>query len=159
MVPGEQTMPTENEALVRGVIEVLFNQKRAHLIEAFYSPDCRGGSPDGPFDSCDAFRTHFEKYATAFPDFRLAINYMLLDGDRVAVHYTFLGAHAGQLAGYRSSGRTLKVPGMMISRIANRRIIEQHFLWDNLGPRRQLWLASLVERGKDNRDRAISSKR
>ena len=62
-------MPTENEALVRGVIELLFNQKRAHLIAAFYSPECRGGSPDGPFDSCDGFRAHFEKYATAFPDF------------------------------------------------------------------------------------------
>ena len=150
-------MPTENEALVRGVIEVLFNQKRAHLIDAFYSPECRGSSPDGPFDSCDGFRAHFEKYATAFPDFRLDINYMLLDGDRVAVHYTFLGTHAGQLAGYRPSGRTLKVPGMMISRIANRSIIEQYFLWDNLGPRRQLWLASLAEPGTDNQDRAINA--
>ena len=47
---------------------------------------------------------------------------------------------------------------MMISRIANRRIIEQYFLWDNLGPRRQLWLASLAERGMDNQDRAINAK-
>jgi steroid delta-isomerase-like uncharacterized protein len=150
-------MPTENEALVRGVIETLFNQKRAHLISAFYSSDCQGGSPDGPFDNCDGFRACFEKYATAFPDFRLEINSLLFDGDRVAVHYTFLGTHTGQLAGYPPSGRTLRVPGMMISRIAYRRIIEQYFFWDNLGPRRQLWLASLAEPGTDNQDRAINA--
>jgi steroid delta-isomerase-like uncharacterized protein len=151
-------MPTENEGLVRGVIEALFNQKRADLIRTFYSSNCQGGSPDGPFDGCDAFRAYFEKFATAFPDFRLEINYMMSDGDRVAVHYTFLGTQTGQLAGYPPSGRTLRVPGMMISRIANRKIVEQYFLWDNLGPRRQLWLASLAERGMGNQDRAIRAK-
>jgi steroid delta-isomerase-like uncharacterized protein len=151
-------MPTENEGFVRGVIEGLFNRKRVQLISTFYSPDCQGGSPDGPFDGCEAFRAYFEKFAAAFPDFRLEINYMLSDGDRVAVHYTFLGTQTGQLAGYPPSGRTLRVPGMMISRIANRKIVEQYFLWDNLGPRRQLWLASLAERGMGNQDRAIRAK-
>jgi steroid delta-isomerase-like uncharacterized protein len=151
-------MRTENEGLVRGVIEALFNQKRVDLISTFYSPDCQGGSPEGPFEGCDGFRAYFEKFRTAFPDFRFEINYMVCEGDRVAVHYTFLGTQTGQLAGYPPSGRTLRVPGMMISRIANRRIIEQYFLWDNLGPRRQLWLASLAERKMDNQDRAVSAK-
>jgi hypothetical protein len=43
-------MPTENEGWVRSVIEALFNQKRVDLMGTFYSPDCRGGSPEGPFE-------------------------------------------------------------------------------------------------------------
>jgi hypothetical protein len=40
----------------------------------------------------------------------------------------------------------MRIPGIIISRIENNRVVEQSFLWDNLGPRRQVWLASIAER-------------
>jgi predicted ester cyclase len=80
-------MRTENEGLVRGVIEALFNQKRVDLISTLYAPDCQGGSPEGPFDGCTGFRAYFEKFRAAFPDFRFEIDYTMCEGDRVAAHY------------------------------------------------------------------------
>jgi hypothetical protein len=40
----------ESEPLVRHLTEFVFNQKRIGLIDHSYSPDCQGGSPDGPFE-------------------------------------------------------------------------------------------------------------
>jgi len=139
-------MADQNEASVRALIEVLFNQKQAGLASAFYAPECEGSSPDGPIHGWNGFRSLFDKYLEAFPDFRLTVNYLLSVENKVVVHYTFQGTQTGSLAGYRATGKAVTVPGIMISRIANSRIVEQHWLWDNLAPRRQMWLTSMAGR-------------
>jgi predicted ester cyclase len=87
-----------------------------------------------------------KKYRVAFPDFRLHVNCMIAESDRIVVHYTFEGTHTGPLAGMAPTGMRMRIPGIMISRVENNRVIEQSFVWDNLGPRRQVWLASVAER-------------
>jgi steroid delta-isomerase-like uncharacterized protein len=136
----------ESELLVRRLIEFVFNQKRIGLIDHFYSPDCHGGSPDGPFEGRDQLRAAFQKYESAFPGFHIGITHIFADDQRVVVQYTFVGTHKGSLAGYPPTGHTLRVPGFMVLRISDFRLVEHDFLWDNLGPRRKLWLASVVER-------------
>ncbi|PWU01278.1 MAG: hypothetical protein C5B51_23140 [Terriglobia bacterium] len=139
-------MVAANKNLIHYVIQELFNQKRTELIGAFYSPDCEGYSPDGAFRGHSGFQQFFKNYAAAFPDFRLLVNYVVAEDDRVIVHYTFTGTQTGALAGFPPSGRRVQVPGMMVSRVKDGWITEQQFIWDNLGPRRQNWLAAVSER-------------
>jgi len=139
-------MPDDNKNLITCVINELFNRKRTDLIEAFYTAECEGYCPDGPFRGRDGFQEFFRNYAAAFPDSRLHVNCIVAEDDRVVVHYTFEGTHTGILAGFPPTGSTVRVPGIMISRIRDGWITEQYFVWDNLGPRRQRWLASVAER-------------
>jgi len=139
-------MRDENQALIRRVVELLFNRKLIGLIDDLYAPDCRSDSPEGLCVGQDALRALFEKYERAFPGFRIEIRDLLSSGDRIVLQYTFHGVHLGDLAGYPPTGRRLHVPGVLIARVANSRIVEQSLYWDSLGPVRQLWLASVVER-------------
>ena len=139
-------MSVENKSLIRFVIEEVFNSKRKDLVEAFYASDCEGYCPDGPFRGRAGFHRFFENYMAAFPDFQLHINYIVAEDDRVVVHYTFVGTNTASLAGFPPTGNTVRVPGVIVSRVENGWITEQSFVWDNLGPRRQSWLASIAER-------------
>lgn len=139
-------MPSANKDLLSCIIEEIFNANRTGLIPLLYAPECEGYSPDGPFLGTEGFRRALEKYRVAFPDFRLHMNCMIAEADRIVVHYTFVGTHTGPLAGTAPTGMRMRIPGIMISRVENDRVIEQSFVWDNLGPRRQVWLASVAER-------------
>jgi predicted ester cyclase len=135
-----------NKDLTNCIIEEVFNANRTGLIPLLYAPECEGYSPDGPFCGPEGFLRVLEKYRIAFPDFRLHVNCMIAEGDRIVVHYTFVGTHTGPLAGTAPTGIRMRIPGIMMSRIEGNRVIEQVFVWDNLGPRRQVWLASVAER-------------
>ena len=139
-------MSVENKSLMRFVIEEVFNCKRTDLIEAFYASDYQGYCPDGPFYGRQGVRGLFENYRAAFADFKIQINYILAEDDRVVVHYTFTGNNTGALSGFPPTGNSVRVPGVIVSRIENGWITEQSIVWDNLGPRRQSWLASIAER-------------
>jgi steroid delta-isomerase-like uncharacterized protein len=139
-------MSVENKSLIRFVIEEVFNCRRKDLVEAFYAPDCEGNCPDGPFCGREGIHRLLENYHAAFADFQLQINYILAEDDRVVVHYTFVGTNTGSRAGFPPTGNLVRVPGVIVSRIENGWITEQSIVWDNLGPRRQSWLASIAER-------------
>ena len=139
-------MRSDNKDLLNCIIEEIFNANRTGLIPLLYAPECEGFSPDGPFLGPEGFRRALEKYRLAFPDFRLHTNCLIAEDDRIVVHYTFVGTHTGSLAGIAPTGMRMRIPGVMISRIENNRVVEQSFVWDNLGPRRQVWLASVAER-------------
>lgn len=123
-----------------------FNTRDRRTIENAYAPDCSGTTPDGPLYGRAEYVSFFEKYWLSFPDCRLHINFLAADGDVVAVHYTFVGTSTYSLAGAPATGRRMSVPSALFSRIKGSQISEQYFIWDNLGPRRQEWLASTVEK-------------
>jgi SnoaL-like polyketide cyclase len=50
-----------------------------------------------------------QAYATAFPDFRLVIDDLVADADKVAFRWTFNGTHRGPLADIRASGKQVSV--------------------------------------------------
>ena len=126
-----QITSSENKPLIQWVIEELFNRKRTDVVRFLYAPHCHGNSPDGPYEGRIQFVTGFAQYAVAFPDFRLSIDYLVSEGDRVIVHYTFRGTHTGSWAGVPATGQTLELPGVLISRIEKHRIVQQEFVWDS----------------------------
>ena len=134
---------SESKSFVGRVIDELFNEKRVGLIATMYAPECRGSCPDGVFWDRNGFGDLFERYATAFPDFRLEIKYMIAEEDRVVAGYSFVGTNTGSFAGFPPSGCKLSVPGVMIIRLAGLKIVEQCLIWDSLGPLRQILLAGV----------------
>jgi len=133
-----QITSSENKVLVQWLVAELFNHKRMEVTKFLYAPDCRGTTPDGAFANRNEFLAGFARYAAAFPDSRTEVDYLMSEGDRVVVHYTFTGTHTGSWAGLPPTGRTVRIGGMMISRIADGRIVEQDFVWDVAAARQQL---------------------
>ena len=76
-----------------------------------------------------------QSYATPFPDFQLAIEELIAEGDKVVVQWTFTGTHSGPL----TVGKRVKVPNCIaIYRIADGKIAEGTMTWNKHELLRQL---------------------
>jgi ketosteroid isomerase-like protein len=72
-------------------------------------------------------------------DWRMTIDEMIAEGDRVMVRWTFHGRHQGELHGLAPTGRTVTYSGINIFRLEGGRIAEiwdiydRLWLWQQLG--------------------------
>lgn len=77
-------------------------------------------------------------WRNAFPDLRMDLEELLVEGELAAARVTFTGTHLGPFAGAPPTGRKVSMPIMMFCRFADGKMVE---LWENddqLGLRRQL---------------------
>jgi steroid delta-isomerase-like uncharacterized protein len=79
-----------------------------------------------------------EAILVAFPDIHYTIDDSLHVGERVAVRWSAVATHAGDLLGMPPTGRTVRIIGMTIFRIEHGQIAELWDVWDEAGLVRQL---------------------
>jgi predicted ester cyclase len=146
-------MPLEPKELMNFMFEKL--QREAQRMDAGnLRAQLRSYHPGRRHRGIEEITSCFERYALEFPDSRFQVNSVVAEGDWVAAHYTFTATHTLKLAGLPTT--TLRVPCMVFSRIHKNRILEQFFVWDNLGPRRQIWLASIARQNMHRGDPEIT---
>ena len=80
-------------------------------------------------------------YATAFPDCHFTIDVLVGGGDMVSLSSTFAGTHTGPLQDVAATGEQLSIRGISVSRLVDGKSVEEHVVWDGLGPLQQLGLA------------------
>ncbi len=66
----------------------------------------------------------------------------LAEGDKVVTQWTSTGTHQGELMGIPPTGKQTKSSGIIISRIADGKIVENWWAWDALGLMQQLTASS-----------------
>ena len=84
-----------NKAVQRRIIDVVINQKNLDLADELFSEDHElhpdlPGSTRGP----EGMKLAIAELHEAFPDIRVEIESMVVEGDMVAVRLTFSGTHA-----------------------------------------------------------------
>jgi steroid delta-isomerase-like uncharacterized protein len=133
------TMSEQNKAVVRRIVEDHWNNKNAALVSELFASNVSLETPDGVLTGLEGASFLLQAYATAFPDFRLIIDDLLADGDRVVLRWTFTGTHRGPLADIAASGRQVHVPcGIAIFRIAAGKVDQGYFAWDKYALLQQL---------------------
>ena len=75
---------------------------------------------------------------SAFPDVRMTVRDVIVDGDRAAWRWTFSGTHQGEFAGIPATGRPIEYDGVSIERIRDGKIVERWDFPDLLTALRQL---------------------
>jgi steroid delta-isomerase-like uncharacterized protein len=131
-------MSEQNKAVVHRVVEDHWNQKNASLVGELFTSSCGLHTPDGTLHGLDGAKQLYTAYATAFPDFRIAPNDTLADGNKVVVRYTFTGTHKGALATIPASGKSVTVQGIGIFRLAGEKVDEIRFVWDKFALLQQI---------------------
>ena len=74
----------------------------------------------------------------AFPDVAWPIEDTIVDGDKVAVRWTFSGTHEGEFGGIPASGNRVVVTGISILEIEDGRIVEGWIEFDSFSLLQQL---------------------
>jgi predicted ester cyclase len=77
-------------------------------------------------------------YRAAFPDAHCTIEDILSEGDKVVIRWTARATHDGYLGKTPPTGKSMKITGIDILRIAGGKIVESWVNWDTLGMLQQL---------------------
>ena len=132
-------MSEENKAMVRRLCEETINKGNFALLDEVVSTDFLYREPTvGEKRGRAGFRELVTIYRTAFPDLKMTIEEQLAEGDKVVTRWTATGTHRGELMGIAPSGKPIRVQGIVVTRIANGKIVEDTEIYDAFGMFRQL---------------------
>ena len=123
-------MPTDaNKDLVRRQIEAVFNRGDADAIPEFWSSDLQEWAASTS-----------RMLRTAFPDFHIAVERLVAEGDTVVAQMRWTGTHRGPFLGFPVTGKPFAITAIRVYRIAGGKIVESVAVRDRLGMLQQLGL-------------------
>ncbi|HXW90968.1 MAG TPA: ester cyclase [Terriglobales bacterium] len=139
-------MSEANKSLVRRWIEEVINKGNLHAVDEIVANDYVYQEPTvGERRGKAAARELVTMYRTAFPDIKLTIEEQIAEGDKVVTRTSGSGTHRGELFGTAPTGkRVTSVPGILITRITNGKMVEDNLVYDTLGMLRQLGVVPAV---------------
>jgi steroid delta-isomerase-like uncharacterized protein len=89
----------------------------------------------------EAIRGFYDTLWSAFPDARLEIEDVVVEGDKVAGRYVMKATHQGPFQGIPATGKQITLAGITILRLVNGRCVERWNQADLLGLMQQLGVA------------------
>ena len=104
------------EEVIRGIYEAI-NTGNLALLDKFVAPDYVEHSEG--FQGVEPFKQQIAAFRAAFPDLRVTIDDLMIDGDRFASRTTVTGTHTGDLMGMPPTGRSISVEAVDLGRIEN----------------------------------------
>jgi predicted ester cyclase len=116
-----------------------FNERedRAAFFDAYHPDVVLHGYP-GALQGLDGLRAFHEALWEAFPDARLTVEDLVVEGDRVALRYRLQGTHRGPYLGVAPDGVRFDVEGLTLLRLADGRVVEEWHSPTELAILRQL---------------------
>jgi len=125
-------MAVSNESIYRRLIEEGFNQGKLAVVDELVAPNSREhqrGSEDGP----EGARKTITYLRSAFPDFKITIDDVVVVGDMVWARQKGGGTNLGRFAGHPPTGRTAFIDVIDVCRIEDGKIVEHWGVPDQLG--------------------------
>jgi steroid delta-isomerase-like uncharacterized protein len=125
---------------IRRLTESAWNQGDTKVVEQYLTSDWRLHDPTvpnaqpGPAQMIEMIK----QYRAAFPDMKMTIDQLLVEGDYVVARWTSRGTHNGALFGAAPSHRKVTVTGIQIDRFKGDKIVESWVNWDTAGMMQQI---------------------
>ena len=103
-----------------------------------YDPDVALHGYPGALQGLDGLRAFHQALWEAFPDARLTVEDLVVEGDRAALRYRLQGTHRGPYLGVAPTGVAFDVEGLTLLRLADGRVVEEWHSATELAILRQL---------------------
>lgn len=128
----------KNKMIVGRFIEEFWNQRKLHLADELFAPDCithqlrseedAVGMPRSP----ESVKREAGAWLSGFPDLKFVLEKIIAAEDEVATHCTMCGTHSGMWMGIPATGKKVSIPIITIHRIAGGKIAEDWVLVGSL---------------------------
>ncbi len=129
----------ENKVLVRCGIEEVFNKRSVAAIDEFFAPNVVPHTlPPGVPRDREGYKQMVTALLDAFPDFRVAIEDMIAEGDKVVARALSRGTHKGEFMGIAPTGKQTTWTEIFIWRIEGGKAVEIWAEVDQFGLMQQL---------------------
>lgn len=128
----------ENKAIVRRYKEEVWNRGEMDVAEKLVAANHVQHGPSGKVTlrGLEALKQWAIRVLTAWPDFHVAVEDMVAEGDKVTLRWRFRGTHKGEWMGVAPIGKEVTNAGIEIYRIAGGKIEECWGSSDALGAAR-----------------------
>lgn len=138
----------ENKALVRRLIEEVWNQGHLAIFDDLYAPDFLFHDPGLPqVRTREEDKRWITETLNIFPDLHITIEDLIAEGDQVVVRMTGRGTHTGDIltpSPHPATGKHVTLTGIAIARVANNQFVEIWHQVDWLGMFQQLGLIPVL---------------
>jgi steroid delta-isomerase-like uncharacterized protein len=132
-----------NQAVVRQVFEEVWNKGDLARVQEFFAPDYIHHHPlDPSIHGVEGHRRLATMMRAAFPDLQYTLEDQFAAEDKVATRWTARGTHQGAFRDIAPTGRPAEWTGIVLSRLANGKIVEVWEEFNAVGLRQQLTGAS-----------------
>ncbi len=112
---------SENKAFVRRYSDAISGkEKPAAVVDQFIA------------DADALLKQHIAGYEASFPRYALEEEDLIAEGDKVVLRFTFRATYAGGFMNIPATGQQVAMPGIIIYRIADGKIVE-HWMEVNSG--------------------------
>ncbi|MBM3134581.1 MAG: ester cyclase [Chloroflexi bacterium] len=129
----------ENKAIVRRWVEECYNKGNLAVADELIATNyVNHSAPLGQAPGREGEKQYATMIRSAYPDFHMAIEDQIAEGDKVVTRYTARGTHKGEFMGIPPTGKEITVTGIHIHRIAGGKVVEGWSEFDQLGALQQL---------------------
>jgi len=128
----------ENIQKMQEHVEQFWNGKQLDSADALFAPDATAPSaPDLP-PGAAGVKAIAGMIHSAFPDYRMEIDKIVANEDKVAIRSIQTGTHQGDFMGVPASGKQATWTEMSVVRFENGKIVESWWETDMLGLMQQI---------------------
>ncbi|MFQ6108196.1 MAG: ester cyclase [Candidatus Aminicenantales bacterium] len=140
----EKGITEEEINVITDKILEIWNEGNLALIEEVYSPDTVVRTSNTPEDivGSEGIKNWVTNSRTAFPDFHMTFDEIIVKGDKIVTKWTFTGTNTGTLTmpfgKLPPTGKEVHVTGLAINRVENGKAVEELVVFNVLEMMQQM---------------------
>ncbi len=140
----------QNKTLVRRFFDEMCNGRKLGIAEELFAANHVYHDPQTPTGAGpEGMKQVIATYQTAFPDAHWDVQEMIAaENDLVVTRWIGSGTDKVGLMGIPATGKSLRVEGIWMHRIAQNKIVESWVVWDTLGMLQQMGVVPMMGAAK-----------
>jgi steroid delta-isomerase-like uncharacterized protein len=128
----------ENKATVRRILTEFWQKGDASVLDELLAVDCvnheQSVSEQRGREACKQWAEGVRQAnRQAFPDFDIALDDLIAEGNQVAKRWTFRGTHRGEFNGIPATGKQVTMRGITLYRLEGGKVREMYWNYDVFG--------------------------
>lgn len=138
-------MPQQHISTMQTWMREAINGGNLAVVDELAHPGYVYRNPTEELRGAEAIKGLFAAYRAGFPDFHVRVDERVADGDRIVQAFTMTGTHRGEFMGIPATGNAIDVHGIVMSRFADGKIVEEWEVIDQLAFLEQLGVVDLPD--------------
>lgn len=127
-------MQRDNAAIIRSFVDEVITEGKIESAGQYVWEDVVEQVPlPGQGPGLDGLKDILRAMRAGFPDIIFSIQEQITEGDKVASRFEWTGTHQGEFLGIPATGRHVRVWGIVLDRLENKRIKDTRIIMDTLG--------------------------
>jgi steroid delta-isomerase-like uncharacterized protein len=140
-------MTEDGRDLVKKVLTEVWDQGHYEAVDQYFAEDFVDHTPGFSGPDREGQKHVAEVWRKAFPDLKTTPADVMVEGDRVVLHYHSVGTHEGDLMGIQPTHKKVCAGGMSIYRVENGKLKEHWGYFDTANLLQQLGVRLPFENG------------